>query len=232
MVWRHPSAAIDDPRPVADSFSMADIRRLSAHVIKLRDMPDGVLVLSGLSRVWKSRVCDPVLRGADRNGMGLWRLPFYCTPSATADTVILDPTQADLAAGTPSSKVLAKAEASQNLFVGDDDGSDDDDDDDAWVEIPLVTPFCSAVHSWGKGIMADDVAASFVSVSRPRPSSSLAPSFRDVSGDAIHADFFPFFWVLIMPPTLKVVLLGIASLLARSGMLRTGLLRGYDEGGF
>ncbi|GJW06542.1 hypothetical protein Tco_1568965 [Tanacetum coccineum] len=41
--------------------------------------------------------------------------------------------------------------------------------------------------------MADDVAASFVSVSRPRPSSSPAPSFRDVSEDAIHADFFPFF---------------------------------------
>ncbi|GJY73021.1 hypothetical protein Tco_0477452 [Tanacetum coccineum] len=42
-------AAIDDPRPAAGSFSMADVRRLSAHVIKLRDMPEGVLVLSGLS---------------------------------------------------------------------------------------------------------------------------------------------------------------------------------------
>ncbi|GKD63693.1 hypothetical protein Tco_1305801 [Tanacetum coccineum] len=64
-------AAIDDPRPAAGSFSMADVRRLSEHVIKLRDMPEGVLVLSGLSRVWKSRVCDPVLRGADGNGMGM-----------------------------------------------------------------------------------------------------------------------------------------------------------------
>ncbi|GKC93127.1 hypothetical protein Tco_1158569, partial [Tanacetum coccineum] len=33
--------AIDDPRPAAGSFSMADVRRLSAHVIKLRDMPGG-----------------------------------------------------------------------------------------------------------------------------------------------------------------------------------------------
>ncbi|GKD06648.1 hypothetical protein Tco_1181622, partial [Tanacetum coccineum] len=41
-------------------------------------------------------------------------------------------------------------------------------------------------------IMADDVAASSVGVSRPRPSSGPVPSFRDVSGDAIHADFFPF----------------------------------------
>ncbi|GJW63786.1 hypothetical protein Tco_0115670 [Tanacetum coccineum] len=61
MVWRHPSVAIDDLRPNAGSFSMADVRWLSAHVIKLRDMPAGVLVLSGLSRVWKSHVCDLVL---------------------------------------------------------------------------------------------------------------------------------------------------------------------------
>ncbi|GKG51932.1 hypothetical protein Tco_0544570, partial [Tanacetum coccineum] len=68
MAWRHPSTAIDDPRPVTGSYSMADVRRLSTHVIRLRDMPEGVLVLSWLSRVWKNRVCDPVLRGADGNG--------------------------------------------------------------------------------------------------------------------------------------------------------------------
>ncbi|GKB92575.1 hypothetical protein Tco_0964847 [Tanacetum coccineum] len=40
--------------------------------------------------------------------------------------------------------------------------------------------------------MADDAVAPSVGVSRPKPSSSPVPSFRDVSGDAIHADFFPF----------------------------------------
>ncbi|GKF12595.1 hypothetical protein Tco_0050521 [Tanacetum coccineum] len=40
--------------------------------------------------------------------------------------------------------------------------------------------------------MADDAAAPSVGVSQPRPSSSLVPSFRDVSRDAIHANFFPF----------------------------------------
>ncbi|GJY27671.1 hypothetical protein Tco_0403438 [Tanacetum coccineum] len=102
----------------------------------------GVLVLSGLSRVWKNRLCDSVLRGADGNGIGvmgihdflclpewtgaevqekphfdvrstLQRLPFYCTPPAAADAVIPDPTPEDLTAGTPSSKILAKVEASQ-----------------------------------------------------------------------------------------------------------------------
>ncbi|GJU74779.1 hypothetical protein Tco_1266184 [Tanacetum coccineum] len=108
MVWRHSDATIDDQRPAAGSFNMADVRRLSAHVIKLRDMPGGVLVLSGLSRVWKNCFCDLVLRGADGNVMGIhdfrclpeWtgaevdvkptlqRLPFYCTLPAAADAVI------------------------------------------------------------------------------------------------------------------------------------------------
>ncbi|GKG57683.1 hypothetical protein Tco_0587281, partial [Tanacetum coccineum] len=47
----HPSLAIDDPKPAAGSYRMDDVRWLSAHVVKLRDTPEGVLVLSGLSRV-------------------------------------------------------------------------------------------------------------------------------------------------------------------------------------
>ncbi|GJY38118.1 hypothetical protein Tco_0424482 [Tanacetum coccineum] len=262
MVLRHPDAAIDDPRPIAGSFNMADVPCLSAHVVKLRDTPEGVLVLSGLSRVWKSRVCDPVLRGANGNGMGtgaevqeephldvrptLQRLPFYCTPPAMADAVIPKPAPKDLVVGTPSSKIVAKAEASQkrkastfgatsshvakctrsalaqssgsttrpSLFVGDSD-DESDGDDDACVEIPLVTPlrsiaviFPSGNQGWssatpaaegsntrdsrGKGIMVDDAATPSSGASRPRSSSRPAPSFRDVSGDAIHTDFFPF----------------------------------------
>ncbi|GKA58001.1 hypothetical protein Tco_0757189 [Tanacetum coccineum] len=174
------------------------------------------------------------------------RLPFYCTPLAAADVVIPNPTLEDLAIGTPSSKIVAKAEASHkrkastsgaalshvakrtrsalaqlsgsttrpNLFVGDSD-DESDGDDDACVEIPLVTPLRSAAmipplwnqgrssvaptakgsntrDSRGKGIMIDDDAAPSGGVSRLRPSSRPAPSFRDVFGDAIHTNFFPF----------------------------------------
>ncbi|GJR94491.1 hypothetical protein Tco_0266665, partial [Tanacetum coccineum] len=155
---RHPDAAIDDPRPSGGSFNMVDVRRLSAHVIKLRDIPEGVLVLSRLSHVWKSRVCDLVLRGADGNVMGIH--DFLCLPEWTG----AEPTLEDLAVGTPSSKIVTKAEASRKRKAstsgatsshvakrdddesdGDDDESDDDDDDDACVEIPLVTPLRSAV---------------------------------------------------------------------------------------
>ncbi|GKD06860.1 hypothetical protein Tco_1186545, partial [Tanacetum coccineum] len=39
-VWRHTNTAIDDPSPDDGSFNMADVHRLSAHVIKVRDMPE------------------------------------------------------------------------------------------------------------------------------------------------------------------------------------------------
>nr|GEZ37906.1 hypothetical protein [Tanacetum cinerariifolium] len=245
----HLNAAIDDPRPAAGSFNMADVRRLSAHIIKLRDMPEGVLVLSGLSRVWKNRFCDPVLRVPMEMVWGrvkLFVLPFYCTPPTAAADVIPNPTTEDLAAGTPSSKILSKAEASQkrkastfgadsshvakrtrfalaqsfgsttrpSLFACDDDKSDDDD---ACIEILLVTPLryaavipssgnqggssfapttegsnTRAKYSRGKGIMVDAAGAPSGGVIRQRPSSGLAPSFRDVFGDVIHTDFFPF----------------------------------------
>ncbi|GJY05923.1 hypothetical protein Tco_0371863 [Tanacetum coccineum] len=215
MVWRHPDATIDDPRPSAGSFNMADVRHLSAHVIKLRDMPESVLVLSGLIRVWKSHVDS--LKAS------------LLLHSSRCDAVIPEPTPEDLAVGTPSSKIVAKTEASQkrkastfgatlshvskrtrstlgkssnitthpSLFVGDDD-------DDACV---LVAPLCfaavipylgnqggssAAPTAEGKGVMVDDVAVPSVGESQSRPSSEPTPSFRNVFGDAIHTDFFPF----------------------------------------
>ncbi|GJV32357.1 hypothetical protein Tco_1392757 [Tanacetum coccineum] len=181
----HPSVAIDDPRPAVGSFSMSDVRRLSAHVIKLRDMPEGVLVLSGLSRVWKSRVCDPVLRSADGNDKGIhdflclpeWtgaevqeephhdirptlqRLPFYCTPPAAADAVIPDPTPEDLVVGTPSVKILAKNEASQKRKAS--------------TFGVTSSHVAKCTKSWhlrllGQGIMVDDAVAPSAGASRPR----------------------------------------------------------------
>nr|GFB62246.1 hypothetical protein [Tanacetum cinerariifolium] len=48
--------------------------------------------------------------------------------------------------------------------------------------------------SHGKVIVADDFVALSVGMSQPRPSFRPAPSFRDVLGDAIHTDFFTFFF--------------------------------------
>nr|GEW08596.1 hypothetical protein [Tanacetum cinerariifolium] len=191
MVWRYPDATIDNPRPAAGSFNMADVRRLSAHVIKLRDMPEGVLVLSRLSRVWKSRfiigihdfLCLLKWTGAEvqevphldrilsliplvprfllRPKLLRNERPLLLVPLQAMLLSVLGPPWLNLPVGRSSAAPAAK-------------GSDIRD-------------------SQGKGIMVDDAAAPSGGASRPRPSSRPAPSFKNVSGDAIHTDFFPFY---------------------------------------
>nr|GEU96016.1 retrovirus-related Pol polyprotein from transposon TNT 1-94 [Tanacetum cinerariifolium] len=190
MTWRHPKLAIDDPKPVVGSYKMANVRRLSAHVVKLRDIPKGVLVLSSY-------------------GPTLQRLPFYCTPHAVVDVALPNPTLEDLTANNPSAKVIAKFEASQKqkaltfgATLGHVAKRTSDDDDDAYYEILIVTPIRSTVvippsrnqNSQGKGIMidADAAAASSVGANHPRFSFEPTSSLRDVSRDAIHKEFFPF----------------------------------------
>ncbi|GJT03210.1 hypothetical protein Tco_0824379 [Tanacetum coccineum] len=147
---------IVDPKHVAGSYRMADVRRLSTHVMKLGDMPEGVLVLSGLSRVWKSRTYDPLLRGTYGNGMELWtnpvEAPILLYSPATVDAVVPDPTPGDIATNNPSAKVIAKAEASQKqkastsgATLGHVNKRTSDDDDDACYEILIVTAIRSAV---------------------------------------------------------------------------------------
>ncbi|GJZ60805.1 hypothetical protein Tco_0616621 [Tanacetum coccineum] len=134
----------------------------------------------------------------------LQRLPFYYTPPTADDTVIPDPTPAYLAAGTPSAKILLVTpfrSAAVISSLGNQGGSS---------AIP------AAEDSPGKGIMADDVTALFV---------GTTPSFRMSLEMLFMRTSSPFLLVLIMPPTLKVVLLGIASLLARTDFM----LKGYEE---
>ncbi|GKD39761.1 hypothetical protein Tco_1259968, partial [Tanacetum coccineum] len=162
MVWRHPNATIDNRRSYAGSFNMTDVCRLSAHVIKLRDMLEGVLVLSGLSRVWKSRVfigihdfpCLPEWTGAKFQDephldvrLTLQRLPFYCTPPTTADVVIPDLAPGDFAAGTPSFKIVAKVNQGRSSTAP------------------------TAKDSRDKGVMVDVAAAPSACTSRSRLSS-------------------------------------------------------------
>ncbi|GKC14084.1 hypothetical protein Tco_1010866, partial [Tanacetum coccineum] len=63
MRWRHPDSGITDKVPTG--FNQDRVDRLKAHVVKLCDIPEGVLVRSGLSRVWRNPMCDPVLRHSD-----------------------------------------------------------------------------------------------------------------------------------------------------------------------
>ncbi|GKC85580.1 hypothetical protein Tco_1141297 [Tanacetum coccineum] len=118
----------------------------------------------------------------------LQRLPFYCTPPTTAGVVIPDLAPEDFAAGTPSFKIVAKAEASQKRKASTSDATLSH-----VAKRTRSSTAPTAKDSQGKGVMVDVAAAPSACASRSRLSSGPAPSFRDVSGDAIHTDFFPFF---------------------------------------
>ncbi|GKD08008.1 hypothetical protein Tco_1187693, partial [Tanacetum coccineum] len=107
--------------------------------------------------------------------------------------VIPNPTLEDLAAGTHSSKILVttlplvllQAMLLSILVIpssGNQGGS----------SVAPTAEGSNTRNSRGKGVMVDDVAAPSSGVSRLRPSFGPAPSFKDVSGDAVHTDFFPF----------------------------------------
>nr|GEY14323.1 hypothetical protein [Tanacetum cinerariifolium] len=217
-IIRHPDLAIDDPKPIAGSYRMADVCRLSAHVVKLKDMPEGGVALVRLESFMGIHdfLCFPEWTGAEVQEEphhdirpSLQRLPFYYTPDAA---VVSDPTPEELAVRNPS----AKAEASQKRkaytcvsasgHVAKRTRSD--------VANPPVVPpvpicllmimsggFAAPVAeglttqgSRGKGVMTDvdAVATLFVVASPPWVSSGPVPSFKELSGDAIHIDFFCF----------------------------------------
>nr|GEU69566.1 hypothetical protein [Tanacetum cinerariifolium] len=210
MVWRHLDAAIDDPRPAAGSFNMVGVRRLSTHVVKLRDMLEVMGIYGFLCLPeWTSAEVQEEPHFDARST--LQRLPFYCTPPAAVDVFIPGPTLKDLAAGTPSSKILAKAEASQKrnastsgatsghvvnrtssalpqLFGSTtrpnlfvgDSDDESDGDDDACVEISLVTPLCSAVVTPSSGNQGQSFAAPTAKGSNTRDSRGKGIMVNDV----------------------------------------------------
>nr|GEY86835.1 hypothetical protein [Tanacetum cinerariifolium] len=65
------------------------VDRLKAHIVKLRDIPEGVMVRFGLSRVWRNPMCDPMLRRSDKTVMSIH--DFLCLPSLDKATVREEP---------------------------------------------------------------------------------------------------------------------------------------------
>ncbi|PWA48008.1 hypothetical protein CTI12_AA393550 [Artemisia annua] len=92
MPWRHPDSCVADDIPTS-GFSQDDVDRLKANIIRLRDIPEGVLVLSGLSRVWLNPMCDPVLRRHDDTDMSIH--DFLLMPSWDGTEVKEEPHDLD-----------------------------------------------------------------------------------------------------------------------------------------
>ncbi|GJY82759.1 hypothetical protein Tco_0496135 [Tanacetum coccineum] len=87
MPWRHPDSCITDKVPT--NFNQNHVDQLKDHIVKLRDILEGVLVRSGLSRVWRNPMCDPVLRRSDNTIMSIH--DFLCMPSLDKATVREEP---------------------------------------------------------------------------------------------------------------------------------------------
>ncbi|GJZ32515.1 hypothetical protein Tco_0577951 [Tanacetum coccineum] len=87
MPWRHPDSCIKDKVPT--NFNQNRVDQLKDHIVKLRDISEGVLVRSGLSRVWRNPMCDPVLRRFDNTVMSIH--DFLCMLSLDKATVREEP---------------------------------------------------------------------------------------------------------------------------------------------
>ncbi|GJY65473.1 hypothetical protein Tco_0467711 [Tanacetum coccineum] len=210
MSWRHLSSAIDDPKPPVGSYNIEDVCRLSAHVLKLRDMPEGILILSRLSRVWKSQTFDALwaftISCVFLSGPGLrlrknliMILGPLCRgfPSTVPPMLLLIPPCCYLAASTPSAKVMAKAESSKKqkalLFgvaLSHSGGS-----------APSTAKGPSIRDSRGKDVMIDASATPSRAVGHSRPVAGHASSFKDVSISAMLfiGTFSPFLLALTIP---------------------------------
>ncbi|GJT18571.1 hypothetical protein Tco_0877277 [Tanacetum coccineum] len=164
MPWRHPDSIITDLKPAAGSLISQEKSRTRDLILRDSSRNDMAFMIILCLLEEESTKDQEELHHDVRST--LQRLPFYCTPSAAADVVIHDPTPECVAATTPNTKVLAKAEAfkkqkastfgsalsqvakhTRSTTSHSSDGSsrpnlfDDhsDDDPDAYVEIPLIT---------------------------------------------------------------------------------------------
>ncbi|GJX18483.1 hypothetical protein Tco_0221160 [Tanacetum coccineum] len=125
MSWRYPSSVIIDPKPTASSYSQGDVQRLSASVVKLRDILEGEdLAAATLSTKFLTKVEASKKQRA--------------STSRTASSQVAKRTRSAMA---HSSRSFARP----NLFDDNDsDGEESDDVDDACVGIPLITHIRSA----------------------------------------------------------------------------------------
>ncbi|GKE01583.1 hypothetical protein Tco_1389566 [Tanacetum coccineum] len=87
MPSRNTDSCITDRVPT--SFNQGHVDQLKAHIMILHDISKGVLVRSGLSRVWRNPMCDPVLRRSDNTVMSIY--DFLCMPSLDKVTVREEP---------------------------------------------------------------------------------------------------------------------------------------------
>ncbi|GJR44028.1 hypothetical protein Tco_1312131 [Tanacetum coccineum] len=120
---RHSHSCVSDDLPL-DGYDQNDAERLCAHLIRLREMKEAVLVRYGLSSVWSNRKSDLVLRRTSDNfEMGVY--DFMTLPSwgDAKGTLVPLPTPDEIVVAQPNpklakkSKTLVKRKASTSSLI-------------------------------------------------------------------------------------------------------------------
>nr|GEV10016.1 hypothetical protein [Tanacetum cinerariifolium] len=190
MPWRHADSFITDLKPPAGTYDETEARRLSVFVVKLHDMYEGVLVLSGLIMAIYDFLCLHEWEGSEvqeephhKERHTLKKIPFYCTTAAAHGSNIPDTTPDELATTNPDTKVLAKKtlfEGSSDDEILDVDEQDVREDDDC-VEISSITPIRSAGTSPCGGNQVGDRSAPSVA----EGSGQKGARAKDIMGDRV-----------------------------------------------
>nr|GEZ98463.1 hypothetical protein [Tanacetum cinerariifolium] len=219
ITWRHPDLAIDDHKPIAGSYErrILMIQCSGEPMEMLWVFTIFSAVLSRLGLKYKRSPHHDVRPTLHR--LPFYCTPPATIGDAIPDSTpeelaVSNPSTKVIAKAEDSSKRKASTYGFASGHVAKHTSGDDDD---VCYEILIVTPIRSAAvipflrnqgrgyaspaieglstrDSQGKGIMtdADTAVALPVDASHPRVSSGSVPSFREISGDVIHRDFFLF----------------------------------------
>ncbi|GJY66055.1 hypothetical protein Tco_0468293 [Tanacetum coccineum] len=130
MSWRHPHSAITDPKPPTGSYCQADVRRLSAFVVKLRDMPEGV----------NAAIPAPTLEdlvAATLNYKVLSKAEYSMKRRASTSGAA----SSQVAKRTWSATAHSSGSSAWTTLFDDNESNDEEseDDDDACYEILIIT---------------------------------------------------------------------------------------------
>ncbi|GJV47962.1 hypothetical protein Tco_1438174 [Tanacetum coccineum] len=89
LTWRHSHSFVFDDLPI-DGYDQNDVEQLCAHLTRLREMNEAVLVRSELSSVWSNQKCDAVFRRKD-DGSEMSIYDFMTLPTWENARVIEEP---------------------------------------------------------------------------------------------------------------------------------------------
>ncbi|GJS49607.1 hypothetical protein Tco_0599728 [Tanacetum coccineum] len=87
----HPDSCVTDE--VLTDFNQYHIDKIKAHIMRLHDILEGVLVWSEVSKVWRKPTCDPVLRCFDNTVISIY--DFFCMLSLDGTVIKEEPHRLD-----------------------------------------------------------------------------------------------------------------------------------------